>query len=1157
MGPVAPYLPEVMAMKKCVIALALASLLVGVASAARFKTPKPFPGEDEFFVLKPTWVETLLASREALARVEAEHDKQMEEFRLGDPVLKSFRPVRMEVAETSAPAELKLRVAGLKDVHLGVKGETYVVLGDLRVVDRDGKVNPVAYDQPKRYIHGTRQNWDHDDRGQKGPFKLGDRSFARWFKTREGEMSLRLDEGSEFLLATVGTDPRKDRKPSVLYVDHRSKQERDQKPKEAREAVWRRTMESFTGPNVLRQIHLEESIWKEDWKDLAELAGRYARECEGETRKTAEQRAGACKSIADLLAVRDLFYVKPIQARLELGRRTLEFVQRSAARPELAAELDKLDRSYAELRQGRGSGEELYQAACELRRRIILSHPQLGFDRLLVNKRTGFLPEHMCDQYLGRHSQQGEGLVILDDWKTAPRETPLLSDVLPKAGVLHPDLSYDGKRVLFAAVDHSLERGRNRNLKGYFVYELDLQTRKLRQITGTSADPMEGRDGRQTVLIEDMDPCYLPDGGIAFISTRSQQYGRCHGGRYVPSYTLYRCEPDGTHIRALSFNESNEWGPAVLHDGSIVYTRWDYVNRHDVKFQSLWLIHPDGTQTAHYYGNNSPAPCLIGETQPIPGCAKSVATAAAHHGQTLGTIIVIDPDAGQDHGRPLKWVTPELGFPESGVPDGIVRATEPLREDRAGGGRAATPWPINEDLFLCTYQHGKQYAIYLVDTLGGRELIHSARNISCFDPIPLRPRPCPPALVSSIAGRESEKTGVFVIEDVYQSQQPIPRGSVKEMRINQILPQPTSSAPVRSAADNEIVKKILGTVPVEPDGSVAFEAPAGRPFQLQLLDANGMALMTMRSLVYLQPGEQASCVGCHEPRNSTPPSRPPANPKIRQITPPIAQDYAGGFSFAGTVQPVLDRYCVGCHSGDKAPRNISLVGDYRDAELWTKRGKNRKRSWTLSYESLLAAGVLRVAPRNGESYPSKPMDYFAHAGKLAKMLLAGHPDKEGKKRVELDRASLRRIIDWLDVNAQFYGDYSFNRVSDLPPVQAGVEALRKAVRERFGDELADQPLALLVNVVNVDESRILMAPLSVQAGGWGQVQRGAYKDRNDPAYAQMRKLVEGVIPQPQAHEIAGTCGRDNGCRCGTCWVRKEGAARPIPPAEPAKTVAGK
>ena len=110
---------------------------------------------------------------------------------------------------------------------------------------------------------------------------------------------------------------------------------------------------------------------------------------------------------------------------------------------------------------------------------------------------------------------------------------------------------------------------------------------------------------------------------------------------------------DGTGIRQLSFNEANEWGPAVLSDGSIAYSRWDYINRSLVAFQSLSVMHPDGTQTAHYYGNNSPRPCLIGEPQPVPGTRKTVATAAAHHGQTLGSLIVIDPRKGQNHGPPL------------------------------------------------------------------------------------------------------------------------------------------------------------------------------------------------------------------------------------------------------------------------------------------------------------------------------------------------------------------------------------------------------------------------------------------------------------------------------------------------------------------------
>ena len=1140
-------------MRRIVFAWLLLVPAVALAQRSeKLKELKPFPGEDKFFVLKPTWVETLLASRETLARMESGWDQQVAGDREGDSVLTSFQPLRLELSGKDGARDIKVKVAGLKDVWLGVKADRSVYMGDLRLVDRDGTARVVAWGEPRNYIARTHNNWDHDSAGAKGPIQIGTRTFAKWMRATDAEMMLRLDDKVEFLQATIGCRDNKDERTARFWVECRSGVETQKRPQDSRSAIWRRTMESFSGVNLVRQLRLEDAIWKSDWKDLAELAMRYAAGCDGALRRRAEQRAKDCKSIQDLLAVRDLFYVRPVQARLELARRTLEFVQKSAARPGLAAEMDKLTRRYAEVQQGQGGGEALYTAACDLRRRIILSHPLLDFPRLLINKRTGFLPEHMCDQFLGRHSQVAPGLVILDDWKTTPTETPLLADKLPQAGVIHPDLSYDGKRVLFAAADHSAAR--KGNMRGYFIYELDLQTRELRQVTGTPSDPMEGRDGKQTVLIEDFDPCYLSDGGFAFISTRSQQYGRCHGGRYVPSYTLHRGELDGSRIRPLSFNESNEWGPSVLHDGSIVYTRWDYVNRHDVLFQSLWIIHPDGTQTAHYYGNNSPAPCLIGQTQPIPNSFKSVATAAAHHGQTLGTIIVIDPDRGQDHGEPLVWVTPELSFPESSVPKGIVKAAMPPSEDGAPGGRAATPWPISEDLFLCTYQHGKQYAVYLVDTLGGRELIYQDAKVSCFDPIPLRPRPTPPVLVSSIVGKEHDKTGVFYVEDVYQSSHPIPPGSIKAMRINQIIPQPTSSAPIRSRADNEIVKKTLGTVPVNPDGSVAFEAPAGVPFQLQLVDAGGMAVMTMRSLVYLQAGEQTSCVGCHEPRSSSPPRQRPLDAKVHQITPPVGPAYTGGFSFGRTVQPVLDRYCVGCHSGEKAPKSIDLTGSYR--EDGTAQKKRRSAAWTSSYDSLVNSGLVKVAPRNGESYPSKPMDYFAHAGKLAKMLLEGHPDKQGAKRVQLDRQSFQRIVDWLDLNAQFYGDYSFNRIEDQPPQAEGEKALREAVAKRFGPELARQPFAMLVNVVNVEESRILQAPLPAAAGGWGQVKNG-YKGRDGPAYKEMRSLVEATIAPPKYQDIAGTCGRDSGCRCGVCWVRKEGGARPLVKPEPKQDPPGK
>ena len=829
---------------------------------------------------------------------------------------------------------------------------------------------------------------------------------------------------------------------------------------------------------------------------------------------------------------------------MELARNTLALVERSAPRPKLAAELQTLQKRFPQggkLNDGRR--KTLYAAVRSLRRRIILSHPALDFDKLLINKRSANIPGHMCDQYLGRHSRPGPGLAVLESWKDKPRVRLLLAGKLPPGAVQHPDLSFDAKRVLFAFCSHA-ERGGSKH-RSYFIYEVTIDGGKVRQVTGTARDPFAGALDRRTVLIEDYDPCYLPDGGFAFISTRSQQFGRCHGSRYVPSYILYRADMDGSNIQQISFNEANEWDPSVLDDGRIIYCRWDYVNRHDTNFQSLWVTHPDGTMVEHYYGNYSVGPCMIAEAAAIPGSRKVVATATDHHGYTAGSIIVIDPARGQDGGPPLLCVTPEIKFPERGAPKGTMYTPRPLPADiapsqRNRSRRCATPHALSEDLFLVSYPHEERCAIYLIDTLGGRELIYYDPKISCFSPIAVRPRPVPPVPISTVAGREKEKTGRFYVRDVYQSTQPIERGKIKRLRVSQIISQPTRGKPILSHVNNEVIKRILGTVPVEADGSVAFEAPAGTPMQFQLLDSDGMAVMTMRSLVYLRPGEMAGCIGCHEPREDAPVMHGRAAAlRFRKLEPTAGPRYEGGFSFVRTVQPVLDRYCIRCHGLEKTEAGVNLTGAFRDAS-----GKGLR--FTVSYESIMRrGGMVKIAQRNQETAFSKPKDYYAHAGRLAKMLLDGHPDKAGRPKVKLDRDSLQRIVDWLDLNAQFYGDYSFNRIETQRPVAAGEKALRQAVARRFGTKIAQQPFAVLVNLALPSESRILKAPLAEKAGGWGQFTRGAWANTGNLTYKHMAKLVEACIPELKRHDIAGTCGspEGKGCRCGCCWVRQVRAER--------------
>ena len=896
--------------------------------------------------------------------------------------------------------------------------------------------------------------------------------------------------------------------------------------------TWHETMraslEAAFGPTdgkdrASERRRVAEALW--------DLVARDFRDRQSQIEMEMEQRDGIGSLPAPRRAgARNAYYLASARKRLAFARKTLDFVQRTAHRPRMAAELRALEQRIVREGQDRASsgGRELFARAVTLRRRIIFSHPALDFDRLLLTKRP---PPALCapgDNYFGMNNRAGPGLVVLDRWKTdRPKETVLLKGKLPAGCAMHPDLSFDGKRVVFAHADHTPPRERRQ----FFLYEIHVDGTGLRQITGTADDPLAGAGGRMTVLCEDYDPCYLPDGGFAFISTRNQGGVRCHNGdRYCPTYLLYRCDTDGSNVRQISFGEANEWDPIVMPDGLILWSRWDYINRPVIPTLGLWTIRPDGTVAAHYFGNYTPNPCKICQPRPVPGSHKIVATTAGHHTIHAGSLILIDRRIAEDGLKAITRLTPEATFPESEAHSRVS---------------FSTPYPLSKDLFLAAFcpdpypasmahlPRRNGYGIYLIDTLGGRELIYRDPEISCFAPIPIRPRPMPPVLPSRIAGRETETKGVFYLQDVYQSTQNIARGTIRRLRVNELIPQPTQRVPYSSRVTFEVLKRVVGTVPVDENGSVAFEAPAGVPLQFQALDENGMAVMTMRTFTHLQPGEQAGCVGCHEPRTSAPATpRSRAAGRVLKLEPPAGPQYPGGLSFAKTVQPVLDRYCIDCHGLKKTAGKIDLLGTI-DATKANVAGTYRQLLPSTAYAALTRSGrSVKIAQYWRETWYSRPKDYFAHGGTLARLLLKGH------EKVVLPPDSRQRIIDWLDLNAPFYGTYSWNKDEWRRPDPKGEKPLRAHIRQRFGAELAGQPFAALVNVALPSESRILKAPLAIEAGGWGQIKRGGWKSADEPDYRKMGRLVRAAIQPLPCHDIAGTCGRDEECKCLSCWVRK-------------------
>lgn len=737
-----------------------------------------------------------------------------------------------------------------------------------------------------------------------------------------------------------------------------------------------------------------------------------------------------------------------------LLRRTQSLLADLQGQAQAAGELGRLAAEFAALKskaetttvEDTAARRALFDQACEVRRKIAFSNPLLRFESLLFLKRHRSIYDHCCDQFYGMTQRPGGGLFVLSD-PFGPK--PSVRDLLEGSTVengrlkgqslsggpkrdwrlsfdglgnldgesteggsfLSPDLSYDGQSIVFAYVEcqgdrrhvHHTDPSRGHWAEGraYHVFRINVDGTGLRQLT----------DGTWN----DFDPCFMPSGRIAFISERRGGYLRC--GRVCPTFTVYDMAADGSDIRCLSFHETNEWNPSVNHDGLLLWTRWDYVDRHGCTAHHPWVMTPDGRDPRAVHGNFSlryERPDMELDVRAIPGSHRLVGIAAPHHGQAFGSLVVIDPTQLDDDAMsPLKRLTPEIAFPES----------------QGGTESYGSPWPLSENYYLCAFEppngaHGV-YGLYLVDSFGNRELIYRDPDIACHNPVPVQARPRPPIVPEmSVRVPPGEPAmGTISIVNVYESQRAWPKDTkIKALRVYQALPMsvPSGDPPhetgirVPQAQDSvNIARAVIGTVPVESDGSAHFTVPARRELFFQALDEKGLAVTSMRSATQLQPGEHLTCQGCHEPRHRSPAMalqtplallRPPSTPKADV-------DGTNPFSYPRLVQPVLEKNCVGCHekSPDKAPRLDATPLPYGRGHYFA------------SYLSLTPKfGFFDYGGRDfGDArwYRTTPGEFGARASKLYSMLQEGHHD------VKLSAEDWQRLSVWLDSCSLFYGVY--------------------------------------------------------------------------------------------------------------------------------------
>lgn len=698
-----------------------------------------------------------------------------------------------------------------------------------------------------------------------------------------------------------------------------------------------------------------------------------------------------------------------------------------------AAELEKAAAEFEKLPPDapEDAARRLYFQARWAVRRMALANPLMDFDRVLFTKRVPPAFPHMSDQYYGWWSRGGGGIFVLEGVRSGEPRVRCLTEAWDQGSFLRPDLSYDGKKVLFAYAKfyphvHALPDKVNKdNLPEdafYHLFEMDLDGSNVRKLTHGKYDDFDGR--------------YLPDGRIVFLSTRKGQsvqvgrssagatgsdpalpdsYVRCGGGdsRPVPVFTLHTIDGGGSNLHAISAFENFEWYPSVGVDGRIFYARWDYIDRFNGPFMSLWSTSPDGTNPQLVYGNFTVRPQCVFEPRAVPGSKKLVFTAAAHHSNIGGSLVLFDRAQGTEFERPLTRITPEVVFPETeGWP----------RHYYAG------PWPLSEEFFLVAWSDkglpphtfvtddrnpAAPTGIYLYDAFGNLELLHRDPGIGSWDPAPVRPRPRPPIL-PDVAARDGPKEGRFLLQDVYLGMPGIERGTIRSLRIVAVPPkvQPYMNNPVLGVSKEDPGKFVIGTAPVEADGSAFFRVPSGVSVFFQALDERGMGVQTMRTLTYVQPDTTLSCIGCHESRETAP---PPGKAPLAALREPsrLAPGPEGSWPlrYDQLVQPVMEKHCVRCHRPDS--------DDAKAAKLDLTAAK--------SYDSLIGYADKDLEKLAFEKDRSTPGDMPARKSRLMGLLLK----EGGHEGVKLDADALNRLFTWMDTYAHRQGHFSDGQEEEL------------------------------------------------------------------------------------------------------------------------------
>ena len=636
------------------------------------------------------------------------------------------------------------------------------------------------------------------------------------------------------------------------------------------------------------------------------------------------------------------------------------------------------------------------EKALRLKKEILLSNPALDMDKIIVGRyQIGTSARQINPRALGTQNNNWSNQT------SAPRsgfnaEIAELSNLRgevktrtifkPTNGSSVPDLKlhWDAERLMFSMVDTD---------KRWQIFEVKLDGTGLRKLIETPEKDLEF-----------FDATYLPSGKLIAVSNIGYNGVPCvNGNDEVGNMCLYN--PADNSLRRLTFDQDANWAPTLMNNGRVMYTRWEYTDLTHYFSRFVMHMNPDGTEQKSLYGSGSYFPNSTFDAKPLPGYSSQfIGIISGHHGVTRsGRLILFDPTKSR---KAEKGMLQELPFRD--------RKIVPIVKDRLVDGvwpQFIKPYPLTDKYFLVTAKltENSLWGIYLVDIYDNLTLIAEFEGEGLICPIPVKKTPVPPVIPDKINPASKEST-VF-IQDIYEGEglKGVPRGEVKAFRVLAYeyaynkTPSDHWAQGIQSGWD---IKRLLGTVPVEEDGSALFTIPANTPISLQPLDSEGRAIQWMRSWMTGMPGETVSCVGCHEDQNQLP---IPKRVKASTIAPHAITKPEGGqrsFTFDLEVQPVLDRACIACHDGS------NKLADFTGGRIDKFSGYGE------SYLNLHPY-VYRQGPE-AEIEVLNPYEYHASVSPLIKILKTGHHG------VKLTDKEWKTLYNWIDFNAPYHGTFKAN-----------------------------------------------------------------------------------------------------------------------------------